>query len=196
MSRMLLIGKEPEHPLGFSYVQDAPYDGIVIGSLTVGQLLRFREERVLDALAQGKTVYLYVPGIPEVPKNRAMAASLAAAQSSLAAAATAQSEADAAIAILTAEKTSLEGSVTDLTTQLNEANTALSTAQYNLTAANIAKTDADEAIAALTSEKGPVIGIFLPQAVRPAGFRRAPVRGGEKLSGKVPQLRLRDSSLE
>jgi hypothetical protein len=83
MSRMLLIGKEPEHPLGFSYVQDAPYDGIVIGSLTVGQLLRFREERVLDALAQGKTVYLYVPGIPEVPKNRAMAASLAAAQREL-----------------------------------------------------------------------------------------------------------------
>lgn len=83
MTRMLLIGKEPEQPLGFAYVQEEPYEGIVIGSLTVGQLLRFREERVLQALAQGRSVYLYVPGIPEVPKNRALAASLAAAQREL-----------------------------------------------------------------------------------------------------------------
>ncbi|MBQ3503603.1 MAG: hypothetical protein IJA75_02720 [Oscillospiraceae bacterium] len=83
MTRMLLIGREPEQPLGFSYVREAPYEGIVIGSLTVGQLLRFREERVLEALAQGRSVYLYVPGLPEAPKNRALAASLAAAQREL-----------------------------------------------------------------------------------------------------------------
>ena len=83
MIRMLLIGKEPDQPLGFVYVQEEPYEGIVIGSLSVGQLLRFREERVLQALAQGRSVYLYVPGIPEVPKNRALAASLAAAQREL-----------------------------------------------------------------------------------------------------------------
>lgn len=83
MTRMLLIGKEPEQPLGFDYVREPPYEGIVIGSLTVGQLLRFREERVLEALAQGRSVYLYVPGIPEAPKNRSLAASLAAAQREL-----------------------------------------------------------------------------------------------------------------
>lgn len=83
MTRMLLIGKEPELPLGFRYVEEPPYDGIVIGSLTLGQLLRFRQEQVLEALAQGKSVYLYVPGLPEAPKNRAMAASLAAAQREL-----------------------------------------------------------------------------------------------------------------
>lgn len=83
MTRMLLIGKEPDLPLGFVYVQEPPYEGIVIGSLTLGQLLRFREERVLEALALGKVVYLYVPGIPEAPKNRPLAASLAAAQREL-----------------------------------------------------------------------------------------------------------------
>ena len=83
MTRMLLMGKEPEQPLGFTYVREEPWEGIVIGSLTLGQLLRFREEQVLEALARGKTVYLYVPGLPEIPKNRAMAASAAAAQREL-----------------------------------------------------------------------------------------------------------------
>ena len=83
MTRALLIGREPDSPLGFSYVQEEPYEAVVIGSLTISQLLRFREERVLGALAQGKSVYLYVPGLPEVPKNRALAGSLAAAQREL-----------------------------------------------------------------------------------------------------------------
>ena len=59
-----------------------PYDAVVIGSLTPGQLLRFREERVLEALGEGKGVYLYTPGLPQV-KNRALAASLASAQREL-----------------------------------------------------------------------------------------------------------------
>ena len=83
MTRALLIGREPDSPLGFSYVQEEPYEAVVIGSLTISQLLRFREERVLGALAQGKSVYLYVAGLPEVPKNRALAGSLAAAQREL-----------------------------------------------------------------------------------------------------------------
>ena len=53
-----------------SYVTEPPYDAVVIGSLTLSQLLRFREERVLSALAEGKPVYLYTPGLPEAPKNR------------------------------------------------------------------------------------------------------------------------------
>ena len=51
MTKALLIGQEPLMPLGFSYVREKPYDAVVIGSLTLGELLRFREERVLAALA-------------------------------------------------------------------------------------------------------------------------------------------------
>lgn len=82
MMRMLLIGQEPGIALGAEYVKTPPYDGVVIGSLTLGQLLRFRQECVLQALAEGKPVYLYTPGLPEA-KNRALAASLASAQREL-----------------------------------------------------------------------------------------------------------------
>ena len=83
MTRALLIGKEPGIELGYSYVTEPPYDTVVIGSLTLSQLLRFREERVLEALAEGKTVYFYTPGLPEAPKNRVLAGSLTAAQREL-----------------------------------------------------------------------------------------------------------------
>ena len=83
MTRALLIGREPGTELGFSYVTEAPYEAVVLGSLTIAQLLRFREGAVLDALAEGKSVYLYTPGLPEVSRNRALAASLAAAQREL-----------------------------------------------------------------------------------------------------------------
>lgn len=83
MIRALLIGKEPGLELGFSYVQEGPYDAVMIGSLTLSQMLRFREEDVLAALAEGKPVYLYTPGLPEAPKNRALSGSLASAQREL-----------------------------------------------------------------------------------------------------------------
>lgn len=83
MTKALLIGQEPLAPLGLSYVREPPYDAVVIGSLTLGELLRFREERVLAALAEGKTVYLYTPGLPESPRNRALSGSLSAAQREL-----------------------------------------------------------------------------------------------------------------
>ena len=82
MNRAFLIGMEPEG-LGFSYVKEPPYDVVVIGSLTLGQLLRFQEPQALTALAEGKAVYLYTPGLPTAPKNRALAASLATAQREL-----------------------------------------------------------------------------------------------------------------
>ena len=78
MRKALLVGKEPDSPLGYTYVKEPPYDGVVIGSLTLGQALCFAEDRVLDALADGKPVLLYAPGLPESPKNRALAAALAA----------------------------------------------------------------------------------------------------------------------
>ena len=81
--KALLIGKEPAAELGFSYVTEPPFDAVVIGSLSLGQLLRFREEQVLMALAEGKTVYLYTPGMPQAEKNRALAASLTAARREL-----------------------------------------------------------------------------------------------------------------
>ena len=83
MTRALLIGRAPLAELGYDYVEEAPYDAVVIGSLTLGQLLSFREERVLEALALGKQVLLYTPGLPETPKNRSLASSLASAQREL-----------------------------------------------------------------------------------------------------------------
>lgn len=83
MIRALLIGKEPDAALGYAYVQEPPYDTVVIGSLELAQLLHFREERVLRALAEGKNVFLFTPGLPESPKNRALAGSLTAAQREL-----------------------------------------------------------------------------------------------------------------
>ncbi len=81
--RALLIGREPPAALGWEYTKEAPYDAVVLGSLQLSELLQFREERVLEALAQGKPVYLYTPGLPESPKNRALSGSLAAAQREL-----------------------------------------------------------------------------------------------------------------
>ena len=52
MTRALLIGKEPAAELGYDFVTEPPYDAVVIGSLTLSQLLRFREEQVLSALAR------------------------------------------------------------------------------------------------------------------------------------------------
>ena len=83
MTRALLIGREPGLELGYEYVTQSPYDVVVIGSLTLSELLHFQEERVLSALAEGKSVYLYTPGLPESPKNRALAGSLTAAQREL-----------------------------------------------------------------------------------------------------------------
>ena len=83
MSTALLIGREPPLELGWRYVSQEPYEAVVIGSLTLSELLRFREERVLAALAAGKPVYLYTPGLPEAPRNRALAGSLTAAQREL-----------------------------------------------------------------------------------------------------------------
>jgi hypothetical protein len=82
MTRALLVGKEPMG-LGFAYVAEPPYEAVVIGSLTLGQLLHFSDERVLSALSEGKPVYLYSPGLPQASKNRALAASLATAQREL-----------------------------------------------------------------------------------------------------------------
>lgn len=79
----LLIGRQPPCDLGCVYTDKAPYDAVVIGSLTLAQLLRFDCCEALEALAEGKKVILYTPGLPEAPKNRALSASLASARREL-----------------------------------------------------------------------------------------------------------------
>lgn len=81
MNRALLIGTRP--PLEYEFVENGPYEAVVIGSLTLSQLLRFSEQPVLEALAKGIPVVLYTPGLPDGGSNRALAASLASSRREL-----------------------------------------------------------------------------------------------------------------
>ena len=76
--RALLIGKEPTRDLGYTYVSQPPYDGVVIGSLTLAEVLHFSFDAALEALAEGLPVILYSPGLPAC-RNRSLSAELAAA---------------------------------------------------------------------------------------------------------------------
>ena len=84
MTRALLVGKEPDWALPYTYVDGPPYDAVVIGSLSLSQALRLSEESVLQALAEGKPVVLYTPGLPQAPGNRALSAALAASRREIA----------------------------------------------------------------------------------------------------------------
>lgn len=81
--KALLIGTAPGCDLGYDFTDAPPYDAVVIGSLSLGQLLQFRCETALSALADGKTVVLYTPGLPPTPKNRALAQACASARREL-----------------------------------------------------------------------------------------------------------------
>ena len=78
--RALLIGQKPDRDLGFTYEGTPPFDGVVIGSLTLGQALCFANEQALLALSEGKQVVCYEPGFPQSPQNRALGAALASAK--------------------------------------------------------------------------------------------------------------------
>ena len=62
----------------YDYVTQTPFEAVVIGSMTLSELLCFQNETVLEALAVGKPVILYTPGLPQAPANRALGAALAA----------------------------------------------------------------------------------------------------------------------
>lgn len=81
--KALLIGRQPAAPLGHTYVSEPPYDGVVIGSLELQELVCFQNRAVLQSLAEGKPVVLYTPGLPVAPQNRALSATLAARQREL-----------------------------------------------------------------------------------------------------------------
>ena len=59
----LLLGTAPKAELGFRYTRSAPYDAVVIGSLSVSEFLHIPDERVYLALLQGLPVYLYEDGL-------------------------------------------------------------------------------------------------------------------------------------
>ena len=59
----LLLGREPSQSLGWYYVNQEPYQAIVIGSLSAYELLHFPNEICLNALLQGKPVYLWEAGL-------------------------------------------------------------------------------------------------------------------------------------
>ena len=61
--KALLIGEPPAADLGYEYGENA-YDAVVIGSVTLGQLLCFREERILSALAEGSRCCCIPRGCP------------------------------------------------------------------------------------------------------------------------------------
>lgn len=85
MKRALLIGQEPEQPLGFDYVREAPYEAVVIGSLSLSELLYFRKEAALEALSEGMPVLLFTPGLPDGGQNRSLSAALSSARRQLSA---------------------------------------------------------------------------------------------------------------
>lgn len=80
MTRALLIGKAPDWTLPYEYVKEPPVDAVVIGSLPISQALRLTDDTILQALAEGKPVVLYTPGLPAAPGNRALSAALAASR--------------------------------------------------------------------------------------------------------------------
>ena len=72
-----LLGSPPGCELGYQYVSAPPYDGVVVGSMTLQEQL-CPPQVLLEALAEGKPVILYPPGLQNAPGNRALAATLAA----------------------------------------------------------------------------------------------------------------------
>jgi len=68
--RALLIGEPPEDYHKYNYVNEKPYEAIIIGRLPPGQLLHMPNDAVCEALLEGVPVFLY-RGNKKLPVNRA-----------------------------------------------------------------------------------------------------------------------------
>ncbi len=64
-----LIGRAPGRDLGYRYVETGPYEAVVVGSLSPGELLHFPDEVSMNALLEGKPVLLCEDGL-EYRKHR------------------------------------------------------------------------------------------------------------------------------
>ena len=73
----LLMGAEPGCDLGYGYVTAPPFDAVVVGSMSISQQL-YPGEELLEALAAGKPVVVYTPGLRGAPGSRGLSAALAA----------------------------------------------------------------------------------------------------------------------
>lgn len=58
----LLLGAAPEEETGYRYVTQPPYEAVILGSMDAGALLHFPDEVCLQALLEGKAVYLWEKG--------------------------------------------------------------------------------------------------------------------------------------
>lgn len=58
----LLLGAAPEEDTGYRYVTKPPYEAVILGSMDAFSLLEFPDQRSLQALLEGKPVYVYEPG--------------------------------------------------------------------------------------------------------------------------------------
>lgn len=61
--RALLIGSPPPQDLGWCYVNQEPYNALMIGSMDASALLRFPDEVCAQALLSGMPVYLWEDGL-------------------------------------------------------------------------------------------------------------------------------------
>ncbi len=61
--RALLIGNCPDTNCGYELVREMPYEAVVIGSLSLSELLHFDCEPALTALLEDKPVYLAESGL-------------------------------------------------------------------------------------------------------------------------------------
>lgn len=59
----LLIGKDPTQELGWHYVTDGAYTAVVIGSMSAYDALHFPDAVSLQALLEGKSVYIWEDGL-------------------------------------------------------------------------------------------------------------------------------------
>ena len=68
--RALLVGERPLDYHKYNYVNEEPYEAVVIGQLSAGELLHMPNDAVCDALLEGKPVYLCKQTFPATHAKR------------------------------------------------------------------------------------------------------------------------------